>query len=188
MVDPERVRVRLAVSLASLDIGDDEHILDIGCGTGSSTMLLLRLLGPGGRVSAVDISPVMLAVAQGKVSDPRVTWFHADAVHLPHASGSTDRVLCYSVWPHFTDPLAVLRELWRVVKPGGKLHILHTEPRERINSIHRGVGGALAEDVLPPASVLADHCTSSGWNLLTMRDDDGEYVVTAKKPEDESRR
>ena len=91
----------LDACLAKFDIHESEAVLDVGCGTGNLTRVLLQRLGPAGRVMALDISTQMLALAQGKISDARVIWHHASAAKLPIEDESIDRIICFSVWPHF---------------------------------------------------------------------------------------
>src|SRR5262245_54397141 len=95
------------------------RVLDVGCGTGE----LLRRLGqsyPGATLAGIDPVPQMLAVAKGKLSgrgDLRVGY--ADA--LPWADASFDVVVSCNMFHYITHPVEALREMGRLLKPGGKL-------------------------------------------------------------------
>ncbi len=133
-------------------------------------------------MAAVDISPRMLEVARSKIADPRVTWHLADARSLPLADASCDRVVCYSVWPHFDDRHAVAVELRRVLRPGGSLHVWHLSGRERINEIHASAGEAVRHDLLGPVSETAAVLGAAGFSVHTAVEGPERYLVTAVLP------
>jgi demethylmenaquinone methyltransferase/2-methoxy-6-polyprenyl-1,4-benzoquinol methylase len=181
IIDLSRVRSRLCSGLANMGVGVGEHVLDIGCGTGNLSLCLLETLGAKGRIHAVDISPLMLAKAREKIADPRVAFHEASADNLPLDSQTIDRVICFSTWPHVTDPVATLMELRRVLRDGGWLHIWHIDSRETINHIHQNAGEAVHSDLLPPASELAGLMEGNGFTVRTIVDDDEEYLLAAQR-------
>ena len=179
--DGERVKGALRDVLSMVPIKPDEHVVDLGCGTGNLTSVLLEFLGPSGIVAAVDFSRAMLEVARGKIPDHRVRWVVADAAGLPLDNESADRIVCFSAWPHFPQPAAVARELLRVLRPGGVLHIVHIDSRGKVDAIHGGVGGAIGQDHLPPAHVVAQMLTSVGFSVFEQIDSETEYRIRAGK-------
>lgn len=181
--DLARLSRKLADGLDELGVHPNETILDVGCGTGKLTQALLAKLSPAGRVLAVDISARMIEVARSKLSDPRVSWYLEDARQLPLGDGACDRVICYSVWPHFEDRKAVLAGLGRVLKPGGSLHVWHLLSSHRLNEIHAGAGDAVRRDLLPPVGETADLLAAAGFDITTARESEAAYHVTAVKPE-----
>lgn len=94
-------------------------ILDVACGTGDLTLDLLRR---GHRVTGVDLSEQMLALAKGKA--PSATYLVADAEALPFADASFDAVTCAFGIRNFVHLEKGLDEMLRVLKPGGRLVIL----------------------------------------------------------------
>jgi SAM-dependent methyltransferase len=111
---------RLLLSKAGLKPGD--RVLDVATGPGTLAMLAAGLCGPTGRVSGVDSSPQMLAKARDKATQPGAApldYHEAQADGLPFPNAGFDMVLCQQGLQFFPDQLAALREMRRVLKPGG---------------------------------------------------------------------
>ncbi|MFO7936161.1 MAG: class I SAM-dependent methyltransferase [Kiritimatiellia bacterium] len=168
-------------SFDEFGIHPEETVVDLGCGTGNMTIALLKHLNETGRVIALDISPGMLRRAQAKCSDSRALWFLSDAESMPMAKGTCDRVICFSAWPHFEDDSAVIREIRRVLKPGGQCHILHFISRKSVNSIHSEAHPSVISDVLPPVDELAGLFRENGFSIKETADNNKAYLLTALK-------
>ncbi len=181
--DLEALARKFAAGLEEFGVAPDETILDVGCGTGNLTKALLERLGPKGRVVAVDISPRMIEVAKAKVRDERVSWHVVDATRLPMDPRSFDRVVCYSVWPHFDDAAATATELARVLRPSGNLHVWHLISRAKVNEIHASAAPAVHMDVLKPAEEVASLLACFGFKVTRTVDCDTHYIVSATKTE-----
>jgi ubiquinone/menaquinone biosynthesis C-methylase UbiE len=101
-----------------------EAVLDVACGTGVFARMLLAD-NPAQRVAGVDISAPMLQCAAGKCGRyASFTLQQARVQALPYASCSFDVVISANAFHYFDEPLAVLAEMRRVLKPGGQLTIL----------------------------------------------------------------
>jgi ubiquinone/menaquinone biosynthesis C-methylase UbiE len=173
---------RFQRTFAAWAIAPTEHVLDVGCGTGNLSLALLRRLGSDGRVTALDLSLAMLEHARRKTEDTRVTWLRAAADALPLADTAFDRVLCFSAWPHFDRPDAVVQEWRRVLRPGGCAHVFHFASRETVNRIHRtACSPAVHDDVLVPVEELAELFVRGGFSILEAVDSSECYSLTAKK-------
>jgi ubiquinone/menaquinone biosynthesis C-methylase UbiE len=96
-----------------------ERVLDVACGTGVVARHAAPRVGAGGRVVGVDLNAGMLAVAAARA--PAVEWHEADAAQLPFEDGEFDVVLCEQALMFFADRPAALRELRRVLAPGGRV-------------------------------------------------------------------
>ena len=92
------------------------RVLDVGCGPGTVTAGLARLVAPA-EVVGVDRSPAVLAEAAEAA--PGVRFELADATALPFADATFDVVHAHQLLQHLTDPVAALREMRRVTRPGG---------------------------------------------------------------------
>jgi ubiquinone/menaquinone biosynthesis C-methylase UbiE len=180
--DLDEVCRKISSGLAGMGLGQGETVADVGCGTGNLTRTLLGRLSSQGRVVAADLSTRMLEIAKKKNPDPRVEWVGADAHHLPIQDGCVDRVICYSVWPHFDRPDAVALELLRVLRPGAMLHVWHLLSRHRVNEIHASAGEAVRGDVLPEAGGLGRLLERQGFTVTRVVDEERLYLVSAMKP------
>src|SRR5919108_3577433 len=115
-----------AADLAALAPGD--RALDVACGTGDLAIELARRVGPSGTVVGSDFSEPMLARARAKSS--AVTWEWGNALELPYPDGGFDAATVGFGARHFSDLDRGLREMVRVVRPGGRVVVLEiTVPR-----------------------------------------------------------
>ena len=124
--DPTFVAYRDAyVSL--IDLPRTAAILDLGCGTGVVTRALAARDGFAGTVRGVDQSPHFIAAAERLASGDgiadRVEFAVADAHELPFPDASFDAVVAHTLVSHVRDPLTVLAEAARVIRPGGSVAI-----------------------------------------------------------------
>jgi demethylmenaquinone methyltransferase/2-methoxy-6-polyprenyl-1,4-benzoquinol methylase len=177
------VAQRLDQGLTELGVQPDENVFDVGCGTGNLTAALLRRLSAKGRVTAADISPRMIEAAQRKNPGPRASWHCGRAEDLPAAAARFDRILCFSVWPHISNPHDATITFIRMLKPNGWLHVWHTISRARVNAIHAGAGAAVHDHLLAPATETATLFTTCGLRVTQCRETDTSYLVSAQRPE-----
>lgn len=109
-------------ALGALRAGDT--VLDLGCGAGFDAFVAALTVGPTGRVVGVDLSREMLAAAErGRVESGlfSVVFRQADVEALPFSDGSFEVALSNGVLSLIPDKAAALREIFRVLKPGGRL-------------------------------------------------------------------
>lgn len=74
-----------------------------------------------------------------------------------------DLAVCHNSFPHFADMPSALRELARVLAPGGCLLILHDLSREQVNAIHGGAGPPIHHDLLPPGEETRQMLLRAGF-------------------------
>jgi len=100
-----------------------ERVLDVACGTGIVARLAAQRVGTTGSVMGLDLNPGMVATARALTSstDVPITWREGGADALPFAEASFDVAFCQQGLQFFPDRLAALREMHRVLLPGGRL-------------------------------------------------------------------
>jgi len=105
-------------------IAPTDVVLDVACGTGEFERLILSE-NPAQQMVGVDISDEMLAIARQKLQHyPNIDFQLASASTLPFSDASFDTVISANAFHYFDDPSVVLKEMERMLKPGGNLIIL----------------------------------------------------------------
>jgi SAM-dependent methyltransferase len=99
---------------------DGDRVLDLACGTGLVASRVDAVSGARCRVTGLDINEGMLDAAR---QIGGVEWVHGDAMDLPFPDGSFDAVLCQQGLQYFPDRAAAMREVARVLAPGGRLAV-----------------------------------------------------------------
>jgi ubiquinone/menaquinone biosynthesis C-methylase UbiE len=124
--DPTFVAYREAY-LAAMDLPPAAAVLDAGCGTGVVARALAARDGFAGTVTGVDLSPEFVAVAGRLAREEgvaeRLAFLTGDAHDLDFPTASFDAVVAHTLVSHVRDPLAVLGEVARVVRPGGSVAV-----------------------------------------------------------------
>ena len=110
--------------VARADLQPGHHVIDLGTGTGSVALQVAATIAPDGRVTAVDISPDMLALARQRAAGAgptNIVFQEGRAEALPAANESADAVLACLSMMYVIDRGAAAREIARVLRPGGRL-------------------------------------------------------------------
>jgi SAM-dependent methyltransferase len=102
-------------------IASGQRVLDVACGTGALTVAVADRVSPGGAALGLDANPEMLAVARRKHA--HIEWRDGRAESLPFADASFDAVVSQFGLMFFDDRVAALREMQRVLRPGGRLAV-----------------------------------------------------------------
>ena len=116
-------------TIRRMDLRPGERVLDLGCGTGWATRLMARMVGEGpegfGQVVGVDISDEMIRRARGASKEfDNVMFVWGSAQQIPWEENFFDKALSVESFYYYPDQERVLAELFRVLAPRGRLHIL----------------------------------------------------------------
>lgn len=168
-------KVRKIIGLSGVTAGNT--VLDVGTGTGVVIPVLQSHVGNQGRITAIDISDRMIAVAQRKFNYPNVEFIVGDVMESRFQKEQFDCIICYSMFPHFEDQRAAIALLATYLKKDGKLAICHSQSRKAINSLHRDLTGPVQNDRLPTAEVLSQYFSESGLKVSKRIDDEDMFVI-----------
>ncbi len=136
-------------------IAPGQEVLDVACGTGVLAREAAKRVQPGGTVTGLDRNDGMLAVARRKA--PGIDWRHGLAEQLPFEDGRFDAVVSQFGLMFFEDRARALAEMWRVLKPGGRLAVAVWDSLERTPGyaamtalLHELFGEQIAEALRAP--------------------------------------
>ncbi|KUH82379.1 MULTISPECIES: methyltransferase domain-containing protein [unclassified Mycobacterium] len=113
-------------------------VLDIGCGPGNFTGWFGAQVFPDGLAVGVDASHQMLRRAVADNAGPGVAYLRGDAENLPFADGVADATTCLAALYLINEPFQAIRELARVLKPGGRMVILTSLAPGGVSTSRRG--------------------------------------------------
>lgn len=189
-------------AIAALDPRPGQRLLDIGCGTGPTTVRIAELLGPDGTIEGVDISPSMIDAARRRAADSGVAnaaFALADAQVADFGAGVFDGVFSQFGVMFFSDPVAAFTNLATAVRPGGRVafacwqDLFLNEWMIVPGGAAAGVTGQipnLPEPGAPGPFSLTDPerirqvLTAAGWDDLRITDVTTEVVVPEDRIED----
>jgi len=116
----------------------DARVLDLCCGTGDMTFALRRRATQGAQIVGADFSHAMLQRAAVKGKETGLKWIEADALRLPFPDAHFDLITAAFGFRNLADYDAGLREMVRVLRPGGQCGILDFgEPRGLLGKVYR---------------------------------------------------
>jgi ubiquinone/menaquinone biosynthesis C-methylase UbiE len=169
-----------ATLLALASPAPGEQVLDIACGTGLVAFDVARAVGLHGHVLGVDLSGRMLEVARHRavelqISNCAFVRMDAEALALPDAS--FDLVLCALGLMYMPDPEQALREIWRVLRPGGRVGLAVWGERSRCgwSALFPIVDAEVAGEVCPlffrlgQQETLARLCADANFEAIEQR-------------------
>lgn len=114
--------------VAQAELAPGQRVLDLGAGPGFFAAGLAGLVSPGGRVDGVDINLRFVTDANERAAGREDLAFHHVQDHrLPFEDATFDRVVCKNVLEYVPDLDATLREVRRVLKPGGRVHVIDSD-------------------------------------------------------------
>ena len=107
----------------SVALRPGDRLLDVACGTGIVARLAAEYVGATGKIVGLDVTPDMLAVARAlsSTTHSEIEWQEGNAIEMPFADSTFDVAICQQGLQFFSDPLSGLKEMPRVLTPGGRV-------------------------------------------------------------------
>jgi len=105
---------------------DGERVVDLGCGAGTDSLVAAQMVGQNGHVTSIDMTPEMLAKARAAMAELELTnvdFLEGEIERLPLANESVDVVISNGVIDLVPDKHAVFTEIFRVLRPGGRMQV-----------------------------------------------------------------
>jgi ubiquinone/menaquinone biosynthesis C-methylase UbiE len=155
-----------------------ERVLDVACGTGTIARLAAERVGSNGRVSALDVNAAMLTVARSLPSATPIKWYETAAESVPLPDHSFDVIFCGLGLQFFADKSAALREMHRLLKPGGRVYISTPIPNAFFDVFDRAIAHHVSEEAsafvhavfsLNDPRELEALLTGAGFSSITTR-------------------
>ena len=180
-----------------VDVKPGETVLDLGCGAGLDLYLYAKTIGPTGKAFGLDLSLAMLTKAQQNMKTlgvGNVQFLHAGAEAIPLPDASVDLVTANGIYNLSPDEDAVMREVARVLRPGGRTIFaeivlkapLPGDTCKSLNDWFRCIGGALPEEEflvhLEQAGFVEPKVLWKGRNERTGHELTVSAVIRAFKP------
>jgi ubiquinone/menaquinone biosynthesis C-methylase UbiE len=158
-----------------------EWILDLGTGGGVLLPHLRRKVGQEGRVVGLDFSWKMIREAGKARGKETFCLINGCVQKLPFKDRTFDCISCMDAFAHMNDKRVALNEMGRVLKEGGRVHLLHTLESKKLAEYHREVGGVVRDDVLPAESEMKQMMEKAGLKEIRIVDQPGLYLASARK-------
>lgn len=165
-----------AAAAAGMGLRPGDSVLDAGCGTGRALPALRDAVGPQGTVLGADLTPEMLTAAVRSGRDAIGALLLADVARLPLRTDSLDAVFAAGLIAHLPEPATNLRELARVVRPGGRLALFHPIGRAALAARQ---GREITPDDLRAEGVLRPLLAGAGWRMDSYVDEDDRFLALA---------
>ncbi len=156
-----------------------ERVVDLGCGAGMDTFLAANQIGKAGHVIGLDMTPEMLERARANLAGgdyPQVEFRQADIEHLPLHPNSADVVLSNCVINLAPDKATIYREIFRVLKPGGRFAIADIVLRGDAGLVHQ------AAEKLAPGSCVVSALEENEYLAVIQAAGFDDVTIVAERP------
>ena len=164
---------KIETILDAAGIRDGVTVLDVACGTGVLFPYYLRR--NVARVTGVDVSPEMVRIAKEKTEDPRVEILCGEMESLP-VHRECDCCVIYNAFPHFREPVQLIRRLAQWVKPGGRITVAHGMSLEALHRHHAGRAEHVSREMMGTAELA--ELLAPWFNVDLMVSDEEKYMVS----------
>lgn len=124
----EEINNLRATAAKRMQVAAGDKVLDLGCGIGGATFLIADITGPDGFVAGVDLSSALIDFARQRAQGrPGIEFRVGDAGAIAYPDGYFDSARSERVFLYLPDRVGAIREMRRVVKPGGRVCLIDTD-------------------------------------------------------------
>jgi ubiquinone/menaquinone biosynthesis C-methylase UbiE len=171
---------RCSQMIENLGIRPGMSVCDMGCGNGFYSLWLARLVGPTGRVLAVDIQSEMLRLLQARAAERNIGNVEpilGSVVDPNLPPGEVDLILCVDVYHEFSHPEEMLTEMRKALSPEGVLVLVEyraEDPTVPIKPLHKMSRAQVLKELIPSGFRLAREYKELPWQHMMFFGRDGE--------------
>jgi len=154
---------------AWLEVQPGTHVADVGAGDGTFAVALARRVGPSGHVYATELDATRLADIRQAATDAglsNVTVIEAAVSHTNLPDACCDALFSRVVYHHLTDPAAINADIFRALRPGGRLMIIDFEPGGILNWISQPETAERHGGHGTPKETVLQEVTSTGFQVM----------------------
>ena len=166
-------------AIAATPVREGDYVLEPGCGAGRVTPLLAEAVGTSGWVLSLDVSPEMIKQARAHHPVERACFVQASVAEIPVEDHSLDAVFCFNCFHQFPCPPLTLQELARVLKPGGRLALAHTESLPELEKT-RALALPLRAPKIPSLAELMRMMRLFGFQVRKLPKFDSCFLLVAE--------
>jgi ubiquinone/menaquinone biosynthesis C-methylase UbiE len=155
--------------LKSLKVKPGQTVCDMGCGNGFYTLELAKLVGPEGKVLAVDIQQEMLRLLDERAKEAELTNIKpilSTVVDPMLPEGKADLILCVDVYHEFSHPEHMLAAMKKALAPGGRLVLVEfreEDPKVPIKPLHKMSKAQVLKELTPNGFKLVEQFDKLPW-------------------------
>lgn len=166
------------------DLPPRAEVLEVAPGPGFFAIELAKL--GAYRIEGLDISKTFVEIATetARHAGVNVGFHEGDAAMMPFSDGSFDFLLCRAAFKNFAKPVDALREMYRVLKPGGRALIIDLRKdappgsvTQAVDEMHLGVVDALITRIIFRSTLLKRAYTKRGFEVLLLQTDFARYEI-----------
>ncbi len=172
---------RLNHIIDKIDITPGLTVCDLGCGTGVLFDFLRRRVGETGYIVGLDFAPRAAHQAHRNFPFHNIGVVEADACCLPFREEVFDLVVSFAAFAHFSHKDETIRQANEILKPGGRIIIIHLVGRDELARTHHQVGGPIDRDELPDRIELEDMFARGHFPRYELTDDKNLYLAIGYK-------
>jgi len=172
---------RLAHIIDKVNITPGINVCDLGCGTGVLFDMLRRRVGESGYIVGVDFAPRVAHKAHRNFPFHNIGVVEADACCMPFKDNAFDLVISFAAFAHFSHKDETIRQANLMLKPGGKIVIIHLVGRTELARHHHQIGGPIDRDELPDQHQLDEMFERGHFSRHELTDTKDLYLAVGFK-------